>query len=262
MQARKLTVSQSDQTIAARFQSSLLARECPQCSDTACVSALYQPAMSTGGDFYDIIPGGAAGGEQRWFLIGDVCSRGTQSAMLMSLVLGYLWGAARSPAEPAEVARSLNEFLLVHKKRIPDTEMVSTLFLGLLDLPTLTMRFVNAGHPMPMVQKHAARRTATFGQPGVMLGLEEHADWVQQEIAFEPGDRLVLYTDGILAAHTVAGEAFGPEGLLQVLDASIAEDDATLLKRLSDRLAKPGEFGVPDDDRTIMLTSFLGTDEQ
>lgn len=259
MQVRNVAISQTDQTIAARFQSSLLARECPQCSDTACVSALYQPAMGTGGDFYDIIP---AGTEQRWFLIGDVCGRGTQSAMLMSLVLGYLWGAARSPAEPAEVARSLNEFLLIHKKRIPDAEMVTTLFLGLLDLPTLTMRFVNAGHPMPMVQKHAARSTAIFGEPGVILGLEEQADWVQQEIAFEPGDRLVLYTDGILAAHTVAGETLGPEGLVQVLDASIAENDATVLTRLSARLAKPGEFGIPDDDRTIMLTSFLGADER
>jgi len=259
MQARRLPLVQSDQMVAGRFQSSLLARECPECADTACVSALYQPAMSTGGDFYDIIP---AGDEQRWFLIGDVCSRGTQSAMLMSLVLGYLWGAARAPAEPVEVARSLNEFLLVHKGRIPDAEMVSTLFLGLLDLPTLTMRFINAGHPMPMVQRHAARRTETFGRPGVLLGVEARADWVQQEVEFSPGDRMVLYTDGMLTAHTVTGETLGSEGLVSLLDASISESDLTVLKRLAARLANPGAFGVPEDDRAVMLTSFLDADKQ
>lgn len=259
MQVHKDPPGHTELAVAARFQALLLARECPRCSDTACVAALYQPAAGAGGDFYDIIP---AGDGQRWFLIGDVCSRGTQSALLMSLVLGYLWGAARTPAEPAEVARSLNEFLLVHRERIPDAELVATLFLGLLDLPSLSMRFVNAGHPMPMVQKRSARRTYTFGEPGVLLGVEKQADWVQREITFEPGDRLVLLTDGILSARTVTGEPLGPEGLLHVLHASIAEDDATVLKRLSARMAKPGQFGLPDDDRTLVLTSFLDDHQQ
>ncbi len=72
----------------------------------------------------------------------------------------------------------------------------------------------------------------------------------------------MLSTDGILAAHTITVEALGPEGLLQVLEASFGEDNAAVLKRLSARLAKAGQFGIPDDDRTIMLTSFLGVDER
>lgn len=256
MQVRKIPIADADLGLAARFQASLLARECPQCSETACVTALYQPVFGAAGDFYDIIP---AGDEHRWFLVGDVCGRGTRSALLMSMVLGYLWGAARTPAEPADIARSLNEFLLIHAARNPDAEIVTTLFLGLLDLSTLNMRYINAGHPSAMVQKHKARRTAVFGDSGVMLGVEPRADWVQQEIAFTPGDRLVLYTDGLLAARTITGEVLGPEGLLQVLDSAISEDDQVVLSRLSARLAKPGESGHADDDRTLMLTSFLDT---
>lgn len=254
MQIRKPPLAETDRANAARFQASLLAKECPQCTDDACVTAFYQPAGGAGGDFYDIIP---AGEEQRWFLIGDVCGRGLQSALLMSMVLGFLWGAARTPGEPAEVARALNKFLLTHKERVPDAEMVTTLFLGLLDLPTLSMRYINAGHPEPLIQKRAARRTEKLPALGVLLGVEPNADWVQREIAFEPGDRLVLYTDGLLAARAHTGAMLGFEGLLQILDEAISADDTAVLNRLAARLAFPGQFGVPDDDRTVMLTSFL-----
>jgi len=254
MQARRILPHQADRTAAAQFQASLLPRECPRCADAAVVSALYQPASGTGGDFYDIIP---VGDDERWFLIGDVCSRGTASALLMSLVLGFLWGALRAGAEPVDVARSLNDFLLNHSDRVRESSMVTTLFLGALDLPTLTMRYINAGHPCPYVQRNGADHTAAFGTQGLLLGVDDRADWIQAEIEFLPGDRIILCTDGMHAALTAAGEALGEQGLLELLDAWIGEDDATLLKRVSAAIPAPRPMSSPVDDRTIMLTSFL-----
>jgi serine phosphatase RsbU (regulator of sigma subunit)/tetratricopeptide (TPR) repeat protein len=183
--------------------------------------ATLKPARATSGDFYDFIalPNG------RWgIVIADVADKGMGAALYMALSRTLIRTfAAQYHASPEVALRVTNSRILAD---VQATTFV-TVFYGVLDPRTGTLHYCNAGHNPPyLVRPGGAADRGIVARPlnrtGMALGVTRDAKWEQAAVQIEPGDLLVLYTDGITEAPGAGGSQYGEERLLQVLEATAA----------------------------------------
>jgi sigma-B regulation protein RsbU (phosphoserine phosphatase) len=127
-----------------------------------------------------------------------------------------------------------------------------TFLYGLLHLPTRTFRYVSAGHPGP-IQTSAEGPRAHWSSGGIPIGVQEDAEWVEDELQLLPGTQLIFTTDGVCEARNLAGEEFGEQGILGVLEDS---DEGPTIENTVQRLHKQmldfSEGQAPRDDVTIV----------
>ncbi len=180
----------------------------PPCVPGLDVAAAYRPAgdgTAVGGDFYDIFQTGAG----EWALvIGDVCGKGTDAAVVTALARYSLRGAAMRLCLPSQALDALNDVLLGHDTdRFCTAAMLRMRHLAGSWAATLSV----GGHPLPVLLRHGGQPT-TIGRPGSLLGVLEQPEFSDTEIHLQPGDALVLYTDGVTEARCGA-EFYGEERL-------------------------------------------------
>jgi serine phosphatase RsbU (regulator of sigma subunit)/anti-sigma regulatory factor (Ser/Thr protein kinase) len=164
------------------------------------VAAYYRPAREVGGDFYDVIPlpdGRVA------FVVGDVTDKGVPAALVMSATRSVLRASATRLIEPGLVLERVNEHLC------PDmpAKMFVTCLYGVLDPASGLLRFANAGHDLPYVK--TATGVIELRARGMPLGLMPGMDYEEKEAVLEPGDSVLLHSDGIVEAHDPDREMFG-----------------------------------------------------
>ncbi len=226
---------------AATLQRSLLPDTVPRIPGWE-VATLYRaagadPELEVGGDFYDFIelPDG-------WLvIIGDVTGKGVEAAALTSLLRHGAAFISQSDSRPSAILQRLD---LALKQR------------GALSLcTTLCMRltpgevsFSSAGHPMPLIVGTGTVREV--GEPGRLLGLANPYEWRDQVIAFEPGETIVLYTDGVTDTRG-EGERFGGGRLSSLLRTAPAGAPEQLLTRLDAELAA-FQVGAQADDTAVI----------
>lgn len=164
------------------------------------VAAVYRPARVVGGDFYDVIPlpDGRVG-----FVVGDVTDKGVPAALVMSATRSVLRASAQRLIEPGAVLERVNEHLCPD---MPEKMFVTCLY-GVLDPITGRLRFANAGHDVPYVK--TADGVLELRARGMPLGLLPGMHYEEKEMVLEPGDSVLLHSDGIAEAHNAARDMFG-----------------------------------------------------
>jgi serine phosphatase RsbU (regulator of sigma subunit) len=195
--------------VAGRIQAGLLPREVPRLPGWDILAAL-EPARETSGDFYDFItlPEGRLG-----IVVADVTDKGAGAALYMALSRTLIRTFAMEyPMQPSQVMSATNERILKDAKET----MFVTVFYGVLDPLTATLTYCNAGHNPPYFLGGARDDVEELTRTGIALGVLEGMDFEQQTLQMEPGDALVLYTDGITEARDASGSMFGEEQLLEV----------------------------------------------
>lgn len=206
------------------------------------VAAYYRPAREVGGDFYDVIPlpDGRVG-----LVVGDVTDKGVPAALIMSATRSLLRAAAQRLIEPGEVLERLNEQLCPD---MPDKMFVTCLY-GVLDPATGHLRFANAGHDVPYVK--TARGIEEMRARGMPLGLMPGMAYEEKEMMLEPGDRVLLHSDGIAEAHDPDREMFGFPRLMDTMAAADPDDDLIehVLRTLEDFTGPDAE---QEDDITMV----------
>ena len=240
-----------EQDEARLIQRTLLPTSMPDLEGVS-LAAMWNPATGFGGDCYDVLrfDGRAAddtGDRQRVGLsIADVAGKGLPAALLMSNLQAAVRAFASDRATPEQVATSVNRLLC---RNIAVGKFVTFCYL-LVDRARGLLTFANAGHNPPLLVRIDGR-VETLSSGGMVLGVLPDATYGQREVPLEPGDRLVLYTDGITDAESPQGEDYGEARLSQaaaahrtlsaqaILDALFAdvssftggrfEDDATLI---------------------------------
>ncbi len=156
------------------------------------MAAYYRPAREVGGDFYDVIPlpDGRIG-----FVIGDVTDKGVPAALVMAATRSVLRASAQRIVDPGAVLERVNEHLCPD---MPEKMFVTCLY-GVLDPATGHFRFANAGHDLPYVKR--AVGSEELRARGMPLGLMTGMVYEEKETVLEPGDSLLLHSDGVVEAH-------------------------------------------------------------
>jgi sigma-B regulation protein RsbU (phosphoserine phosphatase) len=185
----------------------------------ATVCGVTRPANTVGGDFYDVIPlpdGRLA------LAIGDVAGKGSPAALLMALLLAMLRTLVDEGLETSRLIERLNAQVAKHS---PASRFI-TFFFGLYDPASGALDYVNAGHLPPVIRRADGRFERITGATGsgLALGMFEEAKYATNQTRIEPGDLLLLYTDGITEAENPAGRAFEEPGLESVLAQSWSSD--------------------------------------
>lgn len=213
-----------DLEIARDIQLAMLPGGMHQTGDTT-VCGVTRPANTVGGDFYDILtlPDG-----RLVLAVGDVAGKGSPAALLMALLLAMLRTLVDEGLETARLVERLNAQVVRHS---PPSRFI-TLFVGVYDPRTGGMQFVNAGHLPPLLRRADGRfeRVGDASGNGLALGMFERATYTTHQITIEPGDLVVLFSDGITEAENPAGRAFDEAGLETVV-ASRAHDDPQTVGR-------------------------------
>lgn len=194
--------------VARELQRELLPVD-PPAIDGYSFTFSYRTANTIGGDYYDFFPLE----DGRWaVLAGDASGHGIAAGLVMAIAGSALkLGFDRDP-DPVAVAHVVNRALC----RTGGRRAFMTLFCGVLEPRSGMLRFVCAGHPFPLLRR-AGGEILELGEGSLPLGIRFELEFKALEARVEPGDTLLLYTDGVVETLNPAGETFGFERLPAVL---------------------------------------------
>jgi sigma-B regulation protein RsbU (phosphoserine phosphatase) len=192
--------------IARDIQQALLPRDFREFPHLA-VNGYNLPCLSVGGDYFDVFP---LSDNRTAFLIADVSGKGLGAALLTTMLQGALSGMTLG-TDPARLFNHLNKFLCSHS----EVGRYATMFFGILD-EIGHLEFINAGHPSPfLLRRGTAEEAFTLGS--FPVGLVPEAEYTAACVQLEPGDTLVLFSDGVTEAMNPSEELFGVPRLREVL---------------------------------------------
>ncbi len=232
---------------ANRIQAALLPSADPHLPG-ATVASHYGAATEIGGDYFDFLPlpGGRIG-----LAFGDVAGHGLTSGIVMAMAKAALLVQVEHDSRPRRVLEVLNDLVL----RTAPRPMTMTFFFGVLDPDRGEMTFCSAGHLDPYVLREGVGRPEAVSDWGFPLGVKRREPFRERTILLGPGDRLVLYSDGLIEALDDDGEPFGFDRFEATLGAlpnrSAEETRAAVLSAVR----KFTRNRPPEDDQTLVVLS-------
>lgn len=236
-----------DLQLAHEVQMSCLPQSLPNVTGYA-FHAFYRPAYMVGGDYYDFIqlP------QQRLVMaLGDVAGKGMPAALLVTKLTAEARFQFLRESDPARAVSGLNDLLA------PQCTMMDrfiTLGVALLDPAHHTVTFANAGHPSPLLYR-AANRQFSECVPrkvsGFALGIMEGFAFESCQVKLEPGDGLLIYSDGVTDAENVKGEQFNKEGIFNTLK-GLSGSPKVMIDRLMQAIDKHTAGARQNDDITLV----------
>jgi serine phosphatase RsbU (regulator of sigma subunit) len=236
---------QQDLLLAREIQQSFLPQQIPVAPHTE-IATEYRPAFTVGGDFYDLF---YLNERQLCFFIGDVAGKGVSAALLMARLSSDLRLAALAEQQPARALEVVNRSMLERGQH----DIFTTAVCMTLDVENGTVLLSNAGHVPPLLRRGADGIVEPIlGGSGTALGFFEGEEFPQARFDLEPGDALLLCTDGVLEAANPHGEAFGLERL-QVSMQGGALSAAELAQRVLMDLSLHVREAPQYDDITLMV---------
>ena len=204
------------------------------------------PCRTVGGDYFDYLPYGEG---QLALLVGDVAGKGMPAALLMASLQAHAQALTENGGEVRHVIAKLNKAVT---SRSPGNRFV-TFFLAVFDPEASTLTYSNAGHNPPMLIR-ANGTIERLEEGGIVLGIFGAASYVQKTTRFDPGDILILYSDGVVEACPAnADEEFGEERLVRIVGENLALPLPRLIGSVMEALKTWSGDGSYADDVTIML---------
>lgn len=191
---------------AREIQQSLLPKEIPQIPGFE-IDGAWEPAREVGGDYFDVI---RLSGTRLGICIADVVGKSVSAALLMANVQASVRAFAADSPSPAVLCRRVNSVLC---SSIGSGKFV-TFFYGVLDADRHSLEYSNAGHPLPILIRSGGGKQE-LKNAGAVLGIFPNWQYENSLLQLAPGDRLLLFTDGITEAGLPEAEEFGEQRLLQ-----------------------------------------------
>lgn len=242
-----------DVGIAGEVQQLLFPKGSPVCS-WCCIGVKNRMANGLGGDYFDFI---TMPDDCQVVFIGDVTGHGLSASVVMSLLYGYIYHAARKACEPLELISLINDFLVSFAARSQEFDhfFSTTLFWSIIDPNTLEMHYVNAGHVAPMIRR--GEEVIFLDSTAAPLGFFPDPEVEMSSFQFEKEDRFLLYTDGLTETSNQEGHLFGIERLKRVV-LGHEGDHLEFLDEIFDALKDFGGAVPQTDDSTAIVLDFHG----
>lgn len=241
---------ETELNIAANIQKNLLPTDFPA-SNAYELYASMKPAKEVGGDFYDFF---MVDEDHLAFIIADVSGKGVPAALFMVTAKTLLKTYTQFSKEEDKVFSKVNDILCENNEE----GLFVTCWMGILELSTGTLRYVNAGHNPPAIFNNENGYTFLKGKRGLILAAMEGMKYRENEIVLKPGDRLFLYTDGVTEAHNTNNELYGEDRLIRILNEtrkkSVREVLETIEKNLQIFSGNKEQF----DDITMLMIQMKG----
>lgn len=203
------------------------------------------PCYEIGGDYYDFINREDG---RLVIALGDVSGKGTAAALLMSSLHAAIHAQTGSHETLVETISAVNNYLA---DNIPPNRFV-TLFFAELDPESGAVSFLNAGHNPPLIV-HAAGTVEQLASGGLPLGIRANADYREGRTHLQPGDVLVIYSDGVTEAASPNGEEFGATRLYEVVARNVDASAAGIRDRIESALTKFSQGTQAADDITLVI---------
>lgn len=248
--AAQLLALNNELEMARQIQLSILPHTLPQIPGLEIV-ARFRPMTAVAGDFYDFVQ---IDDKHLGILIADVSGHGLPSALIASMLQVALTAQVAHASEPAKVLSGLNRALCGKF-----TQNFVTAAYVYVDLEKSLMRYAGAGHPPVMQFRPSTGKADKVLENGLILGMFDEATYQALECPLEPGDRHVLYTDGILEAASPAAELYGEDRFMHFMENNHALNAGQFADAFLDDIAKWTAQSAGEgqqDDITLLLFDF------
>jgi sigma-B regulation protein RsbU (phosphoserine phosphatase) len=207
---------------------------------------VYQPALSLGGDFFDVLK---LSESRAGVFIADVMGHGARSALVTAILRTLFQELAPQFDDPGQLLGHLNARFQPIVQGSQQFLFVSACYL-ILDTESARGKYALAGHPAPICADHGRQNVAPLDEScaGDALGLSGEGTYLSRELSIAPGDTFLLFTDGLVEAPNSEGEEFGEERVCRAIRHAHGADAARLTQCIMDALAEwTGGASLPDD---------------
>ncbi len=198
-----------------------------------------------GGDYYDFIERHDG---RMLIALGDVSGKGTAAALLMSSLHAAIHAQVSTQSSLPDIVTSVNRYLA---DNTPANRFV-TLFVAELDPSTGTLNYINAGHNPPLIGR-CNGSIEQLSSGGFPLGIIPTAEFELGQMQLEPGEALVIYSDGVSEANNLEGEEFGLDRLADVIKVNLAASASGLRDRVESALSSFTKTAPANDDITLVI---------
>jgi serine phosphatase RsbU (regulator of sigma subunit) len=238
-----------DLNMAREIQENLLAKHVPQVKGYD-VSAYYSPSKEVGGDYYDFF---AIDDNHVGMVCADVSGKGIPGSMIMMMAKSLITYEALANAAPKKLFTSVNRILAKDIKR----GMFVTAFYMVLDVPKRVLRYASAGHVPMLVFRSADSKAYSLNPGGIALGFDKDGvlferNMKEEALQLQQGDRVMIYTDGVIEAVNPAGEEFGERRVMEIMARCAGKSSQDFLVQLVQALETHAQTPVQNDDITIV----------
>ncbi|MFN7995201.1 MAG: SpoIIE family protein phosphatase [Bryobacteraceae bacterium] len=243
---QELVAIEEEMKSARRIQSSILPRSSPELPGVK-IAARYLPMKAVAGDFYDFLQNGEGG---LGILVADVTGHGVPAALVASMVKVAISSQTDHAPNPAAVVSALNHIMC----RQAQGQFTTAGYLY-LDPCNRIAHYAAAGHPPLLLWRSAQGSIQEFRENGLLLGIRPSEQYPSTRIALEPGDRILMYTDGVPEAADDAGEFFGDDRLKVFLEKHSKLPTDTFADTLVNDVAAWSGIsrGTQSDDITLVV---------
>jgi len=214
-------------------------------STQSCYSSATEAAY-VGGDFYDLV---RLPNRRACAIMGDVSGKGVEAASVSSAVKTALGAYAWEGLRPARMVSLLNDFLLGFSR----IETFATMFVGIVDLEAMSLVYCSAGHPPALLVRARTNELITLGVQSGVVGAFEGLSYRDGEVPIEPGDILLLYTDGVTEARDRDGAFFGEDGLRDAVAREVTLGYDGLCERVLDAVSSFAGNSLEDDVALVVV---------
>ena len=240
----KLVALQNELDVASGIQQSILPTEFPQ-GDAYQVFANMEPARNVGGDFFDVV---SLEDDRIGLAIADVSDKGVPAALFMMSSRTWMKGAAIGNPEPSEVLEEVNSLLYDGN----DTQMFVTALYAVYDPETGEFTYASGGHDAPLLIRTDGSSELLPLTGGIALGIIPDLKYGQNTVMLNPGETILLYTDGITEAMNNEGEQFGVERMREVFANSIPKDSDEATQTIFNAVNEFADGAAQSDDITCL----------
>jgi len=234
--------------IASGIQKTLLPKSLPNLPNVA-VAGSTLACHSVGGDCFDVIE---LGGGRHGFFVGDVSGKGISAALLATLLQGVFFTTAAMDIALAGIFQRVNQYLCERSGE----DRYATVFYGILD-KSGRFEYVNAGHVPPILRRKSGALEG-LGSPNFPVGMFPEAEYESSRTKLEPGDFLVIYSDGVSEANNPRNELFEESRLREILEKFSGDAADQLCDAVREGMRAFTEGAPQSDDITILAVHYKG----
>ena len=236
--------------IAKEIQMGLLPSSLPDMDDLA-IAGLCVPAHQVGGDYYDFI---SRNNSTYDLVIADVSGHNIGSALIMAEARTFIHARLYNIKHPAEMLEALNSYFL---KDLDRSDLFVTMFYLQYRPQSHRLVYSNAGHNNPLLWRHRQKKIELLDAEGLIFGVKNNLIFEQKATDLEPGDLLLLYTDGIVEAENSAQDFFGTARLGKLLEECENLEPQDIIDRIMNQVRIFTGMRHFKDDITLVVMKVL-----